>query len=172
MPDICDLILDHHEIQRRRFAELDELRRAGQPEELERVWSPLADFLELHADAEEQLFYPQLLRKGDDAVDETDDAITDHNAIRDAVRSSRDQQVGSAGWWDAVDEARKQNGDHMAEEERGAVADYRTNTSREDRGRLGADFDAYCRQHAGGRGINLRDKDADQYIEAHSPSGD
>ena len=167
MPDICDLILDHHEIQRRRFAELDEVRSAG-TEALERIWSPLADFLELHAAAEEKVFYPELLRKGDDAEDEADDAISDHNKIRDAVRASRDEQVGSDGWWDAVREARHQNGDHMAEEEEGALADFRANTSREQRAALGADFDAFCREHAGLRDLHPHDQDPEHYIEKHS----
>lgn len=171
MPDICDLILDHHELQRRRFAELDELRTGGGAEALERVWSPLAEFLELHAEAEERIFYPRLLGEGGDGVDETKDAISDHNAVRDAVRASREREVGSAGWWQAVDEARKQNGDHMAEEERGALADFRADTPREDRAALGAEFDAYCQAHAGGRGIDPQDKDPDRYVEGHSPSG-
>ena len=167
MPDICDLILDHHELSRRRFAELDELRSAG-ADALARVWGPLADFLDLHAAAEEAVFYPELLKVGKHADDETDDAIGDHNEIRDAVASSRRLDVGSDDWWKAVQEARKQNGDHLAEEERGALADFRANTSRELRSALGADFERFCTEHAGLRGIEPTDKDPDAYIEANS----
>ncbi|HET9689998.1 MAG TPA: hemerythrin domain-containing protein [Acidimicrobiales bacterium] len=168
MPDICDLILDQHDTQRRRFAELDELRSAG-PDALAQAWAPLATFLELHAAAEEQVFYPKLLDAGRHATDETDDAISDHNKIRDAVRASRDREVDTDEWWEAVDEARAQNGDHMAEEERGALADYRSNTSAETRTALGAEFEAFCREHADGRGLRPHDKDPERYIEEHSP---
>src|SRR4051794_41409715 len=85
VPDICDLILDDHEIFRRRFAELDDERRSDVAVVCA-LWAPLAEHLERHANAEEDLFYPALLRRGADAEEETDDAIRDHNKIRDAVR--------------------------------------------------------------------------------------
>jgi hypothetical protein len=45
----------------------------------------LAILLEAHADAEEKLFSPRLLDVGKEGDEETDDAISDHNDIRDAV---------------------------------------------------------------------------------------
>ena len=85
MPDITQLILDDHDTFRRQFAALDD---ADGPDALHAVWKPLADLLEVHAAAEETIFYPQLLRRGDDAEDETVDAIGDHNDIRDGVREA------------------------------------------------------------------------------------
>lgn len=38
----------------------------------------------------------------DSADDETEDAIKDHNEIRDAVRTVADNETGTDGWWQAV----------------------------------------------------------------------
>ena len=88
--DITQLILDDHHEQRRLFAILEQVDRSD-TEALAAVWGRLADFLEVHAAAEEALFYPALLRVGIAArrkagvEDETLDAIHDHNEIRDAA---------------------------------------------------------------------------------------
>ena len=122
--DITQLILDDHHEQRRLFARLEQIDRTDTAA-LSAVWTRLAAFLEVHAEAEEQLFYPELLRvgKGVDSVSpqaETVDAIGDHNDIRDAVAVAADHEVGSDGWYDAVAGANEANSDHMAEEEREA----------------------------------------------------
>lgn len=168
MPDICDLILDDHETLRRRFAELDEQRDIGL-DALQRVWEPLGVLLDLHAAAEEEVFYPRLLARGDDAKAETTDAIRDHNAIRDAVRDAEGSAVGSNEWWQAVEQAREQNSDHMGEEERGALADFRAHTPRELRDELGARFVLFKDAHAGGRHLEDSDKDPKGYVEQESP---
>jgi hypothetical protein len=169
MPDICDLILDDHEIFRRRFAELDDERRSG-ADVVCALWEPLAEHLERHANAEEDIFYPSLLKRGSDAEEETDDAIRDHNKIREAVRSAADMDPGSDEWWDAVQKAREENSDHMAEEERGPLADFRQHASREVRNDLGGRYVAFNSEHAGGRDVDTTDKDPDEFIKEHSPS--
>lgn len=60
MADITQLILDDHEWFRDRFRALDELRAQSSPdaEDLRTVWRPLAARLDLHAVAEERIFYP------------------------------------------------------------------------------------------------------------------
>lgn len=85
MVDVTPLILDDHETFRRKFAALDD---AEEPEQLRAIWEPLAALLDVHAVAEEAIFYPQLLRRGDDAQDETIDAIGNHNDIRDGVHEA------------------------------------------------------------------------------------
>ncbi len=163
MPDICDLILDDHETQRRRFAELD-LERGSSPETLASRWQPLADLLELHAAAEEKVFYPALLERGVKAKEETEDAIKDHNQIRDAVKRASAAEAGSEDWWGAVLAARQANSDHMGEEERGALADLRVHDSDEGRRRLGDRWLTFCTEHAGMKGINADDRDPGTYI--------
>src|SRR3954471_4159711 len=130
--DITQLILDDHHEQRRQFAVLEQIDR-GDARTLGAVWSRLAAFLEIHAEAEERIFYPALLRVGKgaggkaDAEDETEHAIRDHNEIRDAVAAVARHPAGSNAWYAAVAAANKANGDHMAEEEREGLTDFRRN---------------------------------------------
>lgn len=165
MPDVCDLILDDHEEFRRRFAELDELRGQGaDAARLEPVWRPLAAKLEVHASAEERIFYPRLLQEGRRGDEETSDAIDDHNQIRDAIRRAASKVTGGGDWWDAVSAAREANSDHMAEEERGALPDFRVHADADQRQDLGASWVDYEARHAGGRGVDTTDEDKDAYM--------
>src|ERR1700685_845737 len=151
MADITMHILDDHEWFREQFAKLDylqaqtPLRRAG----LERVWHPLADKLEVHAYAEEMIFYPQLLARGaDDPEGETLDAIGDHNDIRDGVRDANAAQVGTEEWWAAVGRTREANDDHMGEEEREGLSDFRRHAPVGLREALGRQYRDFMTQHA------------------------
>jgi hypothetical protein len=61
--DITQLILDDHHEQRRLFAITEQIDRTDTAA-LTAVWTRLAAFLEVHAEAEEEHFYPELLRVG------------------------------------------------------------------------------------------------------------
>ena len=61
--DITELILDDHHEQRRLFAILEQVGRSDTGV-LAAVWARLGVFLELHAAAEEAIFYPALLQVG------------------------------------------------------------------------------------------------------------
>jgi hypothetical protein len=164
--DITQLILDDHERFRRAFARLDELQAAEVASaELLRVWAPLAGRLDAHAIAEEEIFYPQLLRKGADAREETLDAIGDHNDIRDGVRDAAEQPVGSAGWWEAVGRARAANDEHMAEEEREGLADFRLHATIGLREALGRRFRAFMSEHGDAHDLDTSDKDPERYVD-------
>lgn len=165
--DITDLILADHERQRRAFAVLDELDRDNSGQ-LAAVWGELAAFLETHAAAEEALFYPALLHVGAEGDEETTDAVSDHNDIRDAVARAGEHPVGGEGWWRAVADARVANSDHMGEEERGALADFRRRASLQQRHELGVRFAAFEAAHPSGRGITPTDSDPQQYVAEHS----
>lgn len=172
--DITQLILNDHETFRREFARLDELRasKAGQSE-LARLWQPLADLLDVHAEAEEEIFYPSLLRSdADEAREETLDAIGDHNDIRDGVEEAKAHPVGSDPWWEAVNRAREANDEHMGEEEGEGLADFRLNSSTELRRTLGRRFRRFESDHAGTRGIEITNKDPEQYVDTAGPHAD
>ncbi|HEY4008399.1 MAG TPA: hemerythrin domain-containing protein [Pseudonocardia sp.] len=164
--DITALILDDHERFRRAFAELDELQASpnATESELSQVWDPLAALLDLHAQAEEEIFYPQLLRRGDDAEEETLDAVGDHNDIRDAVRDAGQRPVASSGWWESVGKARVANDEHMAEEEREALADFRRNSPKELRESLGRGFLRFKEARPNPEDIDSSDRDPEQYV--------
>ena len=169
MPDITKLIMDDHAWFREQFAALDELQ-AQTPLDtaaVEKVWTPLAARLDVHAIAEERIFYPQLLRVGtEDPTEETLDAIGDHNDIRDGVHDAARQAMGSPEWWAAVGEARKANDEHMGEEEREGLADFRLHASTGLRESLGAQFSEFLDAHRTTAGLDTTDKDPEQYVAA------
>jgi hypothetical protein len=165
--DITQLILDDHHEQRRQFAILEQIDRSDTAT-LGVVWDRLASFLELHAQAEEEIFYPELLRAGVRAAraatveDETLDAIGDHNEIRDAVVAVAGHEVGSDGWYAAVAAANLANSDHMGEEEREGLTEFRRLASLQRRHTLAVAFAAYEARHWAG--VPPVDKDPAEYI--------
>ncbi len=162
------LILADHEWFREQFAKLDDLqaqtpvnRRA-----LERVWRPLADKLDVHAYIEEKIFYPQLLQRGtDDPEGETLDAIGDHNDIRDGVRDANAAGVATDEWWAAVGRARQANDEHMGEEEREGLSDFRRHAPVGLREALGSQYSEFMAQHPTTRGLQIVDRDPQSYVE-------
>ena len=160
--DITQLILDDHHEQRRLFAILEQIDPADTGT-LEVIWARLAAFLEVHAAAEEEIFYPELLRVGigtgggAGAEAETLDAIHDHNDIRDAIVAVAGHPVGSGEWFAAVAAVNVANGDHMAEEEREGLTDFRRRAGLQLRHTLAVAFAAFEASHFAG--VPLVDKD-------------
>lgn len=169
MPDITRLILTDHETLRRQFADLDDAQSSGELSAVTAAWKPLALLLDLHAETEEQVFYPRLLERGEHAEDETDDAIDDHNKIRGAVRDADGQEPGSQAWWDAVGRARTENSKHIAEEEREALSDFRRTADVALRDELGRRWLEFRAAHEGEPKIKGEGKDPDAYIRENSP---
>lgn len=163
MVDITQLILNDHEHFRRQFAAMDDL---ADPRQLEEVWRALADLLDVHAKAEEEIFYPELVQRGSGAEDETLDAVGDHNEIRDSVHEAGLHPVGSQAWHAAVRKARVANSNHMAEEEDDALADFRRHADPGLREDLGRRFQAFKDEHPGAAGLDTSDVDPQRYVEA------
>ncbi len=165
--DITQLILDDHHEQRRLFAIVEQIGRTDTGA-LSAVWARLGTFLELHAAAEEAIFYPALLQVGlaagrrAGAEAETLDAIGDHNDIRDAVEQVARHPVGSDGWLAAVAAANLANGDHMAEEEREGLTDFRRLAGLRQRHDLAIAFVAF--QARNFAGVAAVDRDPESYV--------
>lgn len=167
MADIVSLVYADHDWFRRQFFLLDE---AKTNDELAAIWTPLAIRLDTHAEIEEELLYPVLLTEGEagDPVDETDDAIGDHNKIRDAVRDAGTHPVGTHEWFEAVGRARTENGEHLDEEEREALPDFIKSTTLETRHELAMKWLQYYAAHPEGKGIDTSDRDVEKYIDENS----
>lgn len=169
--DITQLILDDHQEQRRLFAILDEIDRKDR-EALGAVWNRLSAFLEVHAEAEERIFYPSLLRVGKgaggkpDAEDETKHAIKDHNKIRAAVAEVARHEIGSDEWHEAVDAANAENSDHMGEEEREGLTDFRQTAALHLRHELGVQFAVFSAVNFAG--VKPVQKDPQAYVDRHT----
>jgi hypothetical protein len=169
--DITDVILHQHGEQRRMFAMLDEIPR-DDTETLGALWKRLEILLETHAEAEERYFYPKLLHVGtgagdaDDVGEEVEDAVKDHNEIRDAIRAVGRHEVGTDPWWQAVIDARVANSEHMAEEERQDLADFRRHTDLQTRHDIAVQFLRYESLKAA-TGVPPEDKDPEEYVADH-----
>jgi hypothetical protein len=161
--DITDQILDDHHRQRQQFALLDDVDPAD-TRRLGLIWAELAEFLEVHAAAEEAVFYPALLRVGDPDRAETKDAIEDHNDIREGIREASRHEVGSPAWWEAVGKARSANTEHMGEEEDEGLPDFRKNADLALRHALALEFEA-AKTRPMAATLDESDKDPDEYIE-------
>ena len=172
--DITQLILDDHHEQRRLFAILEQVSRAD-TEVLYAVWGRLASFLELHAAAEEEIFYPALLqvglaaRRASGVESETLDAVHDHNDIRDVIAETARHPVGSDGWFAAVAAANLANSDHMAEEEREGLTDFRRLAGLQRRHQLAVAFAAYEARNLAG--VPAVDKDPASYVREAEADG-
>ena len=170
--DITQLILDDHAEQRRLFSIIEQIDPKD-TEALSAVWGRLSAFLDVHAEAEERFFYPDLMKKGDGANDaedgtvegETEDAIEDHNKLRDAVKAVAGHTVGSRAWFDAIGEANVVNSKHMGEEERQGLTDFRRNADLQTRHDLGVRFAAFQARHI--TGVKPVNKDPEAYVEKH-----
>jgi hemerythrin HHE cation binding domain-containing protein len=161
--DITQLILDDHHEQRRLFAILEQID-AGDTATLAAIWGRLSSFLEVHAAAEEQIFYPELLRAGraSAAEEETLDAIKDHNEIRDAIAEVSPHPVGTSEWFAAIAAVNVANGDHMAEEEREGLTDFRRGATLQLRHDLAVAFAAFEASHY--TGVRPVDLDPETYV--------
>lgn len=168
--DITQLILDDHAEQRRLFAILEQIDPKN-TEALNSVWGRLSAFLDVHAEAEERFFYPQLLKRGEGANDaddgsvegETEDAIKDHNKLRDAVKAVAGHRVGTRAWTEAVGKANVVNSEHMGEEERQGLTDFRRNATLQMRHDLAVKFAAFEADHL--TGVKPVNKVPETYIE-------
>jgi hemerythrin superfamily protein len=170
--DITQLISDDHNEQRRLFALIEEIGPSNR-DALKAVWTRLRVLLDTHALAEERFFYPELLKLGRGAdqespVEETRDAIKDHNEIRDTAGEVDKKDVGSDEWFDAVAACNKANSDHMAEEERQGLTDFRRHTDLQLRHRLGMEFLQFESGHLTGDGVKPVDRNVDQYVLENS----
>jgi hypothetical protein len=83
------------------------------------------------------------------------------------VSAVAEQPVGSPAWLAAVAKANKENGDHMAEEEREGLSDFRRHAALEVRQQLAVAFAKFEAVHFAG--VQPVDKDPATYVEQHSP---
>lgn len=170
--DITQLILDDHAEQRRLFGIIEQIDPTD-TDALTAVWGRLSAFLDVHAEAEERFFYPQLMKIGEGANDaedgtvegETEDAIEDHNKLRDAVKAVDQYPVGTGAWIEAVGKANVVNSKHMGEEERQGLTDFRRHAPIETRHALAIQFAAFEAEHI--TGIKPVNKDPEAYVEKH-----
>ncbi|MCW2778718.1 MAG: uncharacterized protein JWN17_2443 [Frankiales bacterium] len=161
--DVASLILSEHDAFRRDFTALEGL----EGEALQQAWDRLAAQLEVHAAGEEAVFYPHVVRELPDGGDDTAHALHDHDEIRAAAAAVAEQEAGSEAWWEAVRTAQQVNADHMAEEERDLLGQFKEQIGQEQRDELGLAWLAFHEEHAGAEGLSGDPVgDPEDYVEA------
>ena len=165
--EITALVLAEHEVFRRDFSSLEDL--SGQ--ELTAAWAALHDRLEVHAVAEEQLFYPLLAQEAD-GEQETAEGVHDHNEIRHAAAAVGEHEVGSEAWWEAVHNVRQVNADHMAEEETDFFPPFKESVDDEQREALGMRWLAFHDEHEQAKGLSGEDAEVAEVVAVEVPEGD
>jgi len=148
--EITALVLSEHEALRRDFAALADPERA---QDLGAAWAALAARLEVHAVAEEELFYPLLASAAEHGAAEGQRAVKDHNEIRHAAAAVTGLDAGSEAWWTAVHGAQQVNADHMAEEERDFIPDFTAAVDDGERADLGMRWLQFHDAHESAQGL-------------------
>jgi hypothetical protein len=126
----------------------------------------------MHADAEERLFYPWLpsvsagsgARTAARMRPRTRSTTMTTSGTASAAHASTRWAAATGGG--AVRDTRIASSDHVAEEEREALADFRRHAAWQARHDLGIEFAVYQAAHAGG--VPLTDRDPDSYVRGHA----
>lgn len=161
--EITALVMSEHDAFRRAFADLEEA------EDPSSAWRELAARLEVHAVAEERLFYPVLADEADSGAEDGKAAVREHNDIRHAVADVAEQRFGSDPWWEAVRRAQQVNGDHMAEEEREFIPEFKISVDAERRDALGMEWLRLHDKHENAQGLSGEDADPQTIVDTESP---
>jgi hypothetical protein len=106
--DIIELILaDHQRVRRLEIGLRDAARRCGAEPSwvLPHVWDRLADLIEEHTAAEEEICWLTMFGAGPTAAARVRQMTATGEDIREAIAESRLQPAGSACWWMAVNHA-------------------------------------------------------------------
>jgi hypothetical protein len=170
--DITDLIMTDHQRQRLLFLLLD-TAEPSDTRALAAIWRTLAVSLEVHARIEEDLFYPRLLTEVKGEEEDTEDAIADHNGIREGIRAAQAAAVGSPQWWDGVNHARHENDEHLGEEEGGPLPAFRRSVPADEREQLAVRFatleaELTAQEYAHPGSVPLDDRDPEEFVSSNS----
>ncbi len=169
MPDIIDVILSEHEEFRLQFAHFEAITDA---DEQRTRWQPLQELLEVHAAAEEAVFYPEVVRVLHDGAEETTDAVHEHNEIRDAIGEVEEHKPGTELFLLAVKQVQASNAHHMAEEESEVLPQFRDAAGAGLREELGDLFCAFKDQHPAAKEISSDKTDPEKVVDRSSGDGE
>lgn len=144
--DVIELALADHRRIRRLSQALDDgarwAARSGPGWVTAHVWQRLAELLQAHTLAEEEVCFPLAARSGSPAAHARGMAA-DHRDIREAIAEAALQAAGSPLWWRAVRAVQADLPFHLAQEERGILASLRAQLAPERRLELGRQWTAF-----------------------------
>jgi hypothetical protein len=145
--DVIELIMAEHRRIRRLCEALDDAARwsgeTGPAWVLTSVWQRLAILLDAHTRAEEEICYLPMFgsRLGTAALRQQ--AVADHDEIREAISEACLQPAGSRLWWGAVRAVLDTTAEHLDREENGPLADCLPRLTINQRRELGRQWSAF-----------------------------
>jgi hypothetical protein len=136
--DIAELIMaDHRRLDRLRQT-VDGLARYGDgPDWSAAAWQRLADLLDAHIRAEEEICYLSGFGSGPQGFERMRHARACNDGIREAIGQARRQSVGSAPWWRAVRAVLAAVAEHIDSEQSRAIAGWMLSLTASRRRELG-----------------------------------
>jgi hypothetical protein len=81
------------------------------------------------------------------------------------VREANAAVVGTDEWWAAVGRTRATNDDHMGEEEREGLSDFRRHAPTGLREALGQQYSEFMAEHLTTRGLRIADRAPQAYVD-------
>jgi hypothetical protein len=168
MADITAVILADHEWFREQFAKLDELQAATWSQSrgaLEKVWRPLADRLDVHAYIERNLLSAVAEAGADDPVGKRSmRSVITTTSVTVCETPTRRWSAPANGGRQSVAPG-EANDDHMAEEEREGLSDFRRHAPIGLREALGRQFSEFMAAHPTTRGLPIADRDPQTHVD-------
>jgi len=82
------------------------------------------------------------------------------------VRAADAAELGTDEWWAEVGRARQANDEHMAEEEREGLSDFRRHAPAGLREALGRQYGEFMARHRSTDGLRIVDRDPQTYVDA------
>lgn len=145
--DITELVLAGYQRVLLLWQALLDARRSGgdwgSARAVATVWDRLADMLDLHAAAQEEICYPFMFETSPQAVAQMEDAAADLDRIREAVAEARLHRVGSRSWWRAVEAALSARVAYFDHREEGILVDFCSRADSSARQRLGGEWSVF-----------------------------
>jgi hypothetical protein len=156
MTDIIELIMaDHRRIRRLQAGLRAAARLCGSEPSwvLPRTWDGLAEVIQTHITAEEEICWPAVSAAGLDDPAEVQELIADAEDIREAIAEAALQPAGSPGWWRAVNDALGDCSCCLDREERGLLVTLARHADPVLRDRLGLQWLTFLAAHSSDRAV-------------------
>lgn len=158
MADIIELILaDNRWIRRLQTGLRAAARVCGSEPSwvLPRTWEGLADAIEVHIAAEEEICWPVLSVAWPDGPARLREVAADGEDIRAAIAETALQPAGSPGWWRAVNDALRDCSSCLDREEHGLLAVLARQAGSALRHQLGLQWLAFLAAHNRDKGVSV-----------------
>jgi hypothetical protein len=146
MADIIELIRADHRRIRRLEAVLRAAARSCGSEPgwvLPRTWDGLAEAIEAHITAEQEICWPAVSSASPQDPAELREAAADNEEIRETIAEAARQPTASPSWWRAVNDTLRTCSCHLDREEHGLLPCLARSTGRALRDQLGRQWLAF-----------------------------